>query len=165
MTTLNKGLVGVFLYKLSNPEGKVLDESGSEAMAYLHGYGNIVSGLENAMEGKSIGDSFRVELTPKEGYGEFVDVEPVSVHRNQFGSEYFDSLQEGQPIPLQNSNGDRVFAYVLKKEGAYAKLTQNHPLAGQTLIFDIEIINIRAALPEELAHGHPHGPDGTQGHH
>ena len=54
--------------------------------------------------------------------------------------------------------------YVEKKEGEYAHLSHNHPLAGQTLIFDIEIVRVRAALPEEIAYGHPHGIDGTQGH-
>ncbi|MEC7985917.1 MAG: FKBP-type peptidyl-prolyl cis-trans isomerase [Myxococcota bacterium] len=163
MSTIQKNMVGIFLYKLTNSAGELLDDSGHEPMAYLHGYENIVPGLENAMEGREAGESFRVALTPRDGYGEYIDSEPMPVHQKEFGLEYFRELQEGQPIPLQNPDGDRVVLYVLRKEDSYAYLTRNHPLAGQTLIFDIEIVRVRDALPEEITRGYPHRIDEIQG--
>ena len=142
MSSIQKDSVGIFLYKLSNAQGEILDDGGNDPMAYLHGYGNIVPGLEDAMEGKMAGDSFRIELAPKDGYGEYIASELIPVPRKEFGAEYFDSLLEGQPIPLQLSNGERVVLYVERKEGEYAHLSHNHPLAGQTVVFDVEIIDV-----------------------
>ena len=155
MRTIQKDTVGVFLYRLSSKDGTILDDGGDDPMTYLHGYGNIVPGLENVMEGCAAGEAFRVELAPKDGYGEYIDVEPQPVHRNEFGEQYFDLLHEGHPIPLKNGQGERIVYYVFKKEGDYAYLTPNHPLAGQTLVFDIQIVRVREALPEEMEQGLP----------
>ena len=162
--SIKHGLVGIFNYTLHNIDGELLDDGRGEPMAYLHGFGNVVSGLEKELEGKSVGDTFQLTLEPADAYGEFYDQEPIRVHQSSFGKD-FERLYAGAPLRLQNSNGDPITVFVEKKEGAYAYLSKNHPLAGQTLVFDVEIVGVRAAFPEELAHGHPHGIDGTSGHH
>lgn len=164
MSTITEGSVGIFHYTLHNINGELLDDGGGEPMAYLHGYGNIIPGLEQELEGKAVGDILKVTIAPADAYGERIDEEPIRVHQSEFGKD-FDRLFEGAPLHLENSKGETVTVFVEKKDGAYAYLTKNHPLAGETLVFDVEITGIRAALPEEIAHGHPHGVDGTSGHH
>lgn len=162
--TIKNGLVGIFNYTLHNSDGEFLDDGGGEPMAYLHGYGNVVSGLEKELEGKSVGDSFTAIIAPVDAYGDYQAQEPIRVHQSSFGKD-FDRLYAGAPLRLQNSQGEPITVFVEKKDGAYVYLTRNHPLAGQTLVFDVEVIGVRAAFPEEIAHGHPHGIDGTSGHH
>jgi FKBP-type peptidyl-prolyl cis-trans isomerase SlyD len=164
MSTITAGSVGIFNYTLHNSEGELLDNGGGEPMAFLHGYGNVIPGLEKELEGKAVGDAFNVTIAPADAYGEFEEQEPLRVHQSNFGKD-FEQLFVGAPLHLENSEGEPVTVFVEKKEGAYAYLTKNHPLAGQTLVFDIELIGIRAALPVEIEHGHPHGIDGTSGHH
>ena len=169
MQVLKKDSIGIIKLKLSDKDGNILDSTGDEAMAYLHGgYGNVVLGLEKALEGKTIGDHVRVEVTPEDGYGLVVADLPKEercIHQKHFSKEYFQQIQVGDPIGLRNSNGEVLRFYIEEKKGAYITLTRNHPLAGQSLVFDVEVVGIRAAFPEELQHGHPHGIDGTQGHH
>jgi len=161
---MKKGLVGIFNYTLHNSRGELLDDGGGEPMAYLHGYGNVVPGLERELEGKVVGDAFQATVAPLDAYGEYREQEAIRVHQSSFGKD-FDRLYVGAPLHLENSQGEPITVFVETKEGAYVSLTRNHPLAGQTLVFDVEIIGVRAALPEEIAHGHPHGIDGTSGHH
>ena len=164
MSTITKDKVGIFHYTLTNNAGEVLDSSaGQEPMAYLHGYHNIIPGLEKQMEGKAIGDKFTAIISPAEGYGEYNDEAFIQVPREQLppgiqfqkGMQLIAEDEQGNPMPVwMDSYADDIFTF-----------TFNHPLAGVTLTFAVEIAGIRDALAVELEHGHPHGIDGTGGHH
>lgn len=131
-------------------------------MPYLHGYGNLLSGLENELEGKMVGDSFQTIISPADAYGEYLEQEPIRLHQSDFGTD-FERLCAGAPLRFDRPYGEPITVFVQKKDDVYVYLTKNHPLAGQTLIFDVEIVGIREASEEEVEHGHPHGINGTSG--
>ena len=165
MGTLKQGMIGIINYTLQNSKGEILDQTQGHPMPYLHGYGNIIPGLEEALEGKEIGAQVHAEIPPEKAYGEAVEQEPIRVHQSNFSKEDYAHLHEGAPLELQNSTGQVVVVYVQEKKGAYVTLSRNHPLAGEVLHFDVEVVGVRAALPVEIEHGHPHGIDGHSGHH
>lgn len=146
-------------YTLSDDEGRTLDTSaGREPLAYLHGAGNIVPGLEKALEGKEAGATIDVSVAPEEGYGqrEAGLVRNVAVRKLPEGR-----AQAGQRLRLHTSAGPRIFT-VKSVKGDYAQLDGNHPLAGQTLHFKVTIVSVREPTAEELAHGHVHGAGGHE---
>jgi FKBP-type peptidyl-prolyl cis-trans isomerase SlyD len=147
-------------YTLKDDEGKVLDSSdGGEPLAYIHGHGNLVPGLEKALEGKKDGDVVAVALSPKEGYGTRNEalVQRVPKRSLQGSGE----IRKGMQFRAQTDEGLRVFT-VTGIMGDMVSLDGNHPLADQTLHFNVEIVSVRAATAEELEHGHVHG---VGGHH
>lgn len=151
--------VASFNYTLTNDAGEVLDTSnGREPLAYLHGAGNIVPGLEKAMEGKSAGDSFKVAVDPAEGYGERHDALVQVVPREAF--QGVDDIQPGMQFQAQSNQGV-MSVTVTKIEDGQVTVDGNHPLAGETLHFDIEVTEVREATAEELEHGHAHGAGGA----
>lgn len=155
--------VVIFHYTLTDKEGEVLDSSeGQEPMAYLHGAGNIVPGLESQMTGKKVGDAFKAEVAPAEGYGEKQGPGPQPVERSAFppGAE----IHEGMMFAAQMPDGSQMPLWVVGVEGDKIMVDNNHPLAGETLFFDVKIEGIRDANASELDHGHPHGIDGTHSH-
>lgn len=155
----NKRVVS-FHYTLTNEAGEELESSrGRDPMAYLHGAHNIIPGLEKAMAGKGAGDQFQVTLPPAEAYGER---NPSNIQR--IASKHFRNprgLQPGQLVSLQTREGERP-AVIVKVGRFNVDVDANHPLAGQTLTFDVEVIDVREASPEEIAHGHVHGEGGHQ---
>jgi len=141
-----------FHYKLTNDEGKVLDSSeGRDPLPYLHGKGAIVPGLEAAMAGKTVGDAFHVDIEPAQGYGEQNPQMIQGVPREQF--EGVDNLQPGMQFQAQTPAGPQVVT-VTEVGESQVTVDANHPLAGQTLHFDIEIAEVRDATQEEIDHGH-----------
>lgn len=151
--------VASFHYTLTDEAGDVLDSSRErEPLAYLHGAGNIVPGLEKALSGRSEGDSFKVEVAPEEGYGprhdELVQTMPKSA---------FQGAPEPKPGMQFQGQGPQgpVMVVVTGVEGDKVTIDGNHPLAGKTLNFDIEVAEVREANKEELDHGHVHGADGV----
>ena len=147
-------------YTLKNEKGDVLDSSnGKEPLAYLHGHKNIVAGLESDLLGKTIGDKFKSTVAPAQGYGELNKELMTQVPKAELAA--IPDLKPGLTIQGQSSEGVQIFT-VVKIEDETITLDGNHPLAGQTLYFDIEVKNIRTATEEELAHGHVHGPGGHQ---
>ncbi|MGD0492546.1 MAG: peptidylprolyl isomerase [Steroidobacteraceae bacterium] len=147
-------------YTLKDDDGKVLDSSdGGEPLAYIQGHGNLVPGLEKALEGKKDGDAVAVTLTPDEGYGKRDEalVQRVPKRSLQGSGE----IRKGMQFRAQTDEGLRVFT-VTAVVGDMVALDGNHPLADQTLHFDVEIVSVRAATAEELEHGHVHG---VGGHH
>ena len=162
---LTENKVGIFNYTLTNDDGEELDSSQGHPMPYLHGCGNIIPGLEEHMEGKKVGDHFEVSIPPEKGYGEYDEAANFSVHRSELDKDILEELQPGSQFFINNEQGQPVPIFVVRKEGAYVHFTHNHPLAGQTLHFSIDIVGIRDANEDELKHGHPHGIDGTSGHH
>lgn len=147
-------------YTLTNDEGEVLDSSeGREPLAYLHGHGNIIPGLEKALLGKVSGDSMKVSVEPAEGYGEFNPSLTQVVPSEMF--QGVDQVEVGMQFHAQTAQGMQVIV-VKAVEGNDITIDGNHPLAGQTLHFDVTIKEVRAASKEELDHGHVHG---VGGHH
>jgi FKBP-type peptidyl-prolyl cis-trans isomerase SlyD len=147
-------------YTLKDDDGKVLDSSaGGEPLAYIQGHGNLVSGLEKALEGKSRGDRIVATVAPAEGYGTRNEtlVQRVPKRTLQRTGE----IRKGTQFQAQTEEGVRVFT-VTTVVGDMVTLDGNHPLADQTLHFDVEVVDVRAATVEELEHGHVHG---AGGHH
>ena len=152
--------VASFHYTLTNDAGEVLDSSrGREPLAYLHGAGNIVPGLEKAMEGRGVGDSFTVDVAAADGYGEHHPGLVQDVPMMAF--QGVPSVEPGMRFTAQTPQGAHSVV-VTKVEDGMVTVDGNHPLAGQTLHFDIEVTEVRAASAEEIAHGHVH--DGSHGH-
>ncbi len=147
-----------FHYTLTDDHGQVIDSSeGREPLTYLQGSGQIVPGLESAMAGHQAGDKFNVDVKPEEGYG---------VHHPELVQQVpraaFQGVADIQPGMQFQGNGPQgvINVTVTKLEGDQVHIDGNHPLAGQTLHFAIEITEVREASAEELAHGHVHGPGG-----
>ncbi len=142
-------------YTLTNDEGEVLDSSvGDEALVYLQGGGNIISGLEKAMVGKVAGDKFNVRIAPEDAYGEIMDDMIQVISRDMF--EGIDEIEVGMQFHADVSHGTGIVT-VVGIEDDDITIDGNHPLAGLALTFDVEVVDVRAATEEELAHGHIHG--------
>ena len=150
--------VASFNYTLTNDAGEVLDSSeGREPLSYLHGKGNIVPGLENAMVGKKVGDKFKVDVKPEEGYGVHNPALVQVVPRDAFRG--IDKLEPGMQFRAESDRGPMMVS-VTKVAGDQVTVDGNHPLAGATLHFDIEVTEVRDASVEEVLHGHVHGEGG-----
>jgi FKBP-type peptidyl-prolyl cis-trans isomerase SlyD len=159
MAEIQNDQVVSFHYTLTNSTGEVIDKSEGQPLVYLHGAGNIIPGLENALAGKKVGDKLVVNVPAAEGYGEY-NVELVQeVPRNMF--QGVDQIQAGMQFQAQTDEGIQVVT-VKDVTDAVVIVDGNHPLAGQDLNFDVEIVEIRDASQEELDHGHVHG---AGGHH
>ena len=143
-----------FHYTLRDSEGNTLDSSaGHDAFAYIQGGQQIVPGLELQMEGKSKGDKFNALVEPAMGYGEFNKDLLQRVPLDRFGGS---KVEAG----MQFQAGEHGVFTVKEVVDGHALLDGNHPLAGVTLNFEVEITDVREATEEELSHGHVHGPDG-----
>lgn len=153
---VGEGLVVSLAYKLRLDDGEEIDAAAADdPLVYLHGAGNIIPGLEAALDGMKIGQSKSVAVSPQDGYGE---QDP-----NAFELIAYEVFPDGMDLELgmglnlvDESSGQHVQAYIseLREEGVVLDL--NHPLAGETLFFDVEVVGLRAATDEELAHGHAH---------
>lgn len=153
------GKVVTLHYTLRDPAGNELDSSGSdEPIQYLHGVGMIVPGLEEGLAGKRQGEKAKVVVEPAEGYGERDPRGLQEVSRDTFPPDA--PLEPGLEFEAEGPDGDPILATVVSIIGDTVTIDLNHPLAGVTLHFDVSITEVRDATPEELAHGHPHGPDG-----
>ncbi len=145
-------------YTLKNDAGEVLDSSeGSEPLAYLQGNGNLIPGLEKALEGKSAGDAVNVSIPPEEGYGVRDEELIQDVPRSAFKDR--PQVEVGMQFHADSNHGPRTVT-VTKVAADIITVDGNHPLADQTLHFAVQIVEVRAATSEELSHGHVHGPGG-----
>jgi FKBP-type peptidyl-prolyl cis-trans isomerase SlyD len=150
-------------YTLTDEAGKVLDSSsGADPLAYLHGQGNIIPGLEKALEGKQAGDKLNVRVEPAEGYGVRDDSLVQQVPRRAFGS--VSKVEPGMQFHAQSAQGQMRVVTVPHVKGDMVTVDANHPLAGEVLVFDVEVAEVRDATGEELEHGHVHGPGGHHHH-
>ena len=150
-------------YTLTDDAGKVLDSSsGGDPLAYLHGQGNIIPGLEKALEGKQAGDKLNVRVEPAEGYGVRDDSLVQQVPRRAFGS--VSKVEPGMQFHAQSAQGQMRVVTVTHVQGDMVTVDGNHPLAGEVLVFDVEVAEVRDATGEELEHGHVHGPGGHHHH-
>ena len=147
-----------FHYTLTDDAGTVLDSSrGSEPLVYLHGAGNIVPGLEQAMAGRKPGDAFKVDVAPEQGYGTRVDALVQQMPRSAFAG--MPEPEVGMQFQAESNMGP-VMVTVVAVDADSVTLDGNHALAGVTLHFDVEVVTVREATAEELDHGHVHGPGG-----
>ena len=146
-------------YTLTNQEGETLDSSaGRDPLGYLHGAGNIIPGLEKALEGKEAGEKLNVSVEPDQAYGERDEALIQQVPRSAF--EGVDSVEPGMQFQAQSPHGPMLVT-VTQVESEEVTVDANHPLAGQTLTFDVEVTEVRNATEEELTHGHVHGAGGA----
>ncbi len=142
-------------YTLTDDAGKVLDSSdGSKPMVYLHGAGTIVPGLEKALVGKGAGESLKVRVEPSDAYGELIPDGIKTIERSAF--EGVDVVEVGMAFDAEAPDGTEQHIVVTKVEDDTVTIDINHPLAGVTLNFDIQILSVREATKEELDHGHSH---------
>jgi len=145
-------------YELKNDKGEILDSSeGKEPLSYIQGKGNIIPGLEKEMKDKTKGDKVKTVVSPEEGYGVHNAQKLFKVGKEQFQGE--GGIEIGMQIQSE-ANGRMEIGTVENIEENEVTLNFNHPLAGQTLHFDVEVIEVRDATEEELSHGHVHGPGG-----
>ena len=143
-------------YSLHLGDGRVVDASEpGEPLTYLHGEGQIVPGLESALEGLSAGDQKQVVVAPGDGYGEHDPQGVQEVPRGAFPAEF--DPQPGMELTAEGPDGEPVPFAVREVRPETVVIDLNHPLAGKTLHFDVTVREIRAATPEEVAHGHAHG--------
>lgn len=157
---ISKDSVVSMAYTLTNDEGQVIDTSaGGEPLVYLHGAQNIIPGLENALVGKVVGDKLTVNVVAADGYGEYNPELVQVVSKHLFGG--VEKIEAGMQFHAQTDYGMQVVT-VAAVEGDEITVDGNHPLAGQNLNFDVEIMDIREASSEELEHGHVHGAGGHQ---
>lgn len=150
-------------YCLKNSNGEELDRSDKDQpFAYLHGVGQIVPGLEKALEGLAVGDKKEVTVPPAEGYGDLIPTLKTQVERSNFPEGV--DIQAGMQFEAEGEGNRRIIFEVLSVEGDKVNVDGNHPLAGETLHFSVEITGIREATQEELTHGHAHGEGGAHHH-
>ncbi len=147
-------------YTLKDDAGNVIDTSaGAEPLAYIQGHGNLVAGLEKALEGKQDGSNLAVSVTPEEGYGKYDSKLIQRVPKRTLQSA--GAIKKGMQFQGRTDDGMRLFT-VTAVIGDMVTLDGNHPLADKTLHFDVQVVSVREATSEELEHGHVHG---AGGHH
>lgn len=147
-------------FTLTDSDDQVIDSSeGREPLAYLHGQGQILPKLEEAIEGKTQGEQVQITLSPEEGYGERDENLVAQVPVSQF--EGVDEISPGMQFQAETEDGERIFT-VVDTDGETVVVDGNHPLAGATLKFDIKLSEVREPSEEELEHGHAHGEGGHE---
>lgn len=157
---ISNDTVVTFHYQLKHEQGELIESSEKrDPMAVLIGHRNILPGLEEAMQGKAVADKFSVTLPPEKAYGMRREGSTQRIPLKHVLTK--GKLLPGQSIVINTEQGGRNVTLV--KAGKFnVDIDTNHPLAGKTLVFDIAIVDVRAASAEEIAHGHAHG---AGGHH
>jgi FKBP-type peptidyl-prolyl cis-trans isomerase SlyD len=157
---IGEGTVVSLEYTLHLGDGKVIDASApNQPVKYLHGTGQLVPGLERQLVGANPGDKRQIQVEPKEGYGEHDPEGVQEVPKSSFPEGA--KLEPGVRYTAHNKTGDSVPLFIREVKEDVVLIDLNHPLAGETLHFDIFIRDVRKATEEELAHGHTHGPGGA----
>lgn len=156
--TVDKHKVVTLEYTLKNNEGEVLDTSmGRAPLVYLHGVGTLIPGLENELHGKSAGEKLNITIQPEDAYGRRNDNLIRVVEKSGFQGD--EEMMVGMQVQLETDQGPAI-ATISDIDGEKVTLDMNHPLADMILNFDIELVEVRDANAEEIAHGHVHGPGG-----
>ena len=157
---IEKDSVVQFHYTLKDEAGEVIESShDSQAMAYLHGHNNMLVGVENALAGKTEGESFSITLQPEDAYGQRQEdaVQRVPAKHLQGAAKW----KPGMIAVVNTEQGQRQVT-VIKSGKFMVTVDMNPPLAGKVLTFDIEVIDVREATEDEISHGHAHGVGGHQ---
>ncbi len=146
-------------YEVADDQGQLIDRSEEGGpLAYIHGNGQLIPGLETALEGRGKGDKIAVDVPPEQGYGERDEEGVQIVARNQFDDSV--EIEVGMQFEAQDEDEGHQIVTVVAVDGENITLDTNHPLAGKNLRFKVEILDVRDASTEELSHGHVHGPGG-----
>lgn len=149
-------------YTLKDNDGTVIDSSdGKDPLYYLHGYGQLVPGLEDELEEKDLNESFSVKVQAEDGYGDYNKELVYVLDRSKFPDPKV--VEVGMTFTSKTKDGD-FNLNVVGVEGDNVTLDANHPLAGKELNFDVKVVDIRDATSEEIKHEHVHGPDGHSHH-
>ncbi|MBE0494629.1 MAG: peptidylprolyl isomerase [Thiomicrospira sp.] len=146
-------------YTLTNSAGDVMDKSNGQPLAYLHGHHNLIPGLEAELLGKAVGDKFTATIAAVDAYGEKYEDMIQQVPSNLF--QGVEKIEVGMRFEAQSDQGMQSVE-IVAIDGDQVTVDANHPLAGQDLTFEVEVVGIRDASAEELEHGHAHG---AGGHH
>ena len=155
MAKVEKDKVVSLDYTLTLDSGDVIDSSeGREPLQYLHGHGTLIPGLERELEGMEVGEEKHVDVSPADGYGERTDAEDVVLSVSDFPPDL--TPTPGMGVYLEAPNGEVKPFFIKAVVGDKVLLNENHPLAGETLHFDVKIKAVRDATEEELEHGHAH---------
>lgn len=155
---IEKDTVVTLSYKVTSPQGQLIDP-GRDPMVYLHGgYDNIFAKVEAALEGQDVGFQATLDLSAEDAFGQ----PDPSLVRSIPKSEFPPGVKVGGQLQGANDEGQPQVFWVKKIKGDTVLLDGNHPLAGMALRFSLKVADVRAALPEEIAHGHVHG---EHGHH
>ena len=145
-------------YTLRSDAGETLDTSvGEEPLVYIQGYEYIVPGLERELTGKQKGDALKVSVSPEHGYGARDPRKTMEVPRSQLPAG---EPQVGMQLRGQSQAGEMISLWITAVGPDSVTVDGNHPMAGQTLHFEVKVLDVRAATAEELEHGHVHGPGG-----
>ena len=148
-------------YTLTNDAGDVIDSSaGGAPLVYLQGAGNIIPGLEKALEGKAVGDELEISVEPEDAYGEYSAELVSTLSSSMF--EGVDQLEVGMQFHASAPDGQMQIVTIRDLDGDDVTVDGNHPLAGQRLNFKVKVVAVRDASEEEVAHGHVHGEGGHQ---
>jgi FKBP-type peptidyl-prolyl cis-trans isomerase SlyD len=159
--SIAKDQVVTIHYTVQNGDGQTIDSSdGREPLAYLHGHENIIPGLEAALEGHDEGESLQVSIEPEQAYGRREEEKIVAVSREDLPDDF--DVPEGEMVQSQNPDGSVSIFTVQENREQEVVLDGNHPLADQTLHFDVEVVEVREATGEEIEHGHAHGEHGHE---
>lgn len=156
------GKVVVIHYTMREGETAIESTRGKEPVAYMHGRGQMLPGLERALADQEVGATLTFTVDPEAGYGSRNGPGPQAVPRKEFPRKM--ALQEGMPLEIRDSAGNPVRVWITKVQGTRVWIDIDHPLAGRTLTFDVEILAVRDPFPEELEHGHAHGAEGHHQH-
>ncbi|MDR3606953.1 MAG: peptidylprolyl isomerase [Oligoflexia bacterium] len=160
---IKAGKVVELKYSLKNTKGEILDQAdANDPFSYLHGAEQIVPGLESALEGLKVGDKKDVVVSPEEGYGPKSEELRLLVNRSQFPKDM--DLKPGMSFEADTGGGHGMAFTVESVSGDKVQLDGNHPLAGETLHFAVEVLKVRDATDEEKDHGHSHSGDGHHHH-
>lgn len=161
--TIQDNMVVSIDYTVKLDDGEVVDTSvGREPLQYIHGQDMIIPGLEKALKGMQSGDSQTLIIPPAEAYGERLEGAQQWLPRDVFPADMI--LEPGMPFQAQDQNDHLVTLYVSEVQDDQVEVDYNHPLAGETLHFEVTIMGIRPATEQELAHGHVHSPNGEHNH-
>lgn len=150
------GLVVGIDYVMTLSDGEVIDTTeGDEPLEILQGAGEVVEGLEKALYGMQVGERKHVVVPPAEGFGEYEEDSEMAMPRSEFPRDF--ELEEGMEIYVQtDEDAEPIPVYVVNVDRDEVVVDFNHPLAGETLHFDVTVRSLRPATSEELAHGHAH---------
>lgn len=157
-------VVASLRYKLTDSQGEILDEATqAEPFVYLHGANNIIPGLENALLGKQVNDQLEVTIPPADAYGEHDERLTQEVSKEMFSGVDEAQLFPGAQFQAQTDAGQEVITIATVQDDTVT-IDGNHPLAGETLHFDVTVLDVRAATADEMSHGHAHDAHGDCGH-
>ena len=148
----------VLNYRLTDEQGQLIDESSDNSFCYLQGHDNIIPGLEDALEGKKESDTFKVEISPENGYGVRDESRVENVSRDMFPSD--EEVKPGMEFHAEGPKKELITITILEVNDDGIKIDANDKLAGVTLYFDVEVVSVREADETEISHGHIHSDDG-----